>query len=291
LSIPAKTENNSGSKPPIPYINNIERIPPYLAKDVIEFGKLHNEYYKELYPDVKYKPVIEYKMEDYFIRLETPSLFKPNDWIVPTLLTCLIVIAITRSYFSKYLTLALQSLFSYSTAFKLYRENNTLQERVSWALSLLFGINSSLFLIELLDYYEINLFNGKNFVAFLVFIGFFVLLTIAKKIILTFLGIITDELNSFAEYKFTISLFNRGIGLFLIPVVICIPFTKGFLPTLFVELGLGFFALFFLLRIGRGLKIILIKGVSLFYAFLYLCALEFLPLLVLYRFFNSFIFN
>jgi hypothetical protein len=54
-------------------------------------------------------------------------------------------------------------------------------------------------------------------------------------------------------------------------------------PTVMPGLGLGIVVIFYLLSLNRGAKIFLKKHFSILYLILYLCTLEFLPLLLVYN--------
>ena len=81
------------------------------------------------------------------------------------------------------------------------------------------------------------------------------------------------------SYFFTIKL----LGFLLFPIVVCTIFVKGF-PKSYYTIYIIFVTLLYLLTIiSRLIKIIFTKNRNYLDIFLYLCALEFLPLVVLWK--------
>jgi len=79
------------------------------------------------------------------------------------------------------------------------------------------------------------------------------------------------------------------LGLFMLPVVMCLAFVKQISPLVFIYSGFGLISVFLFTRLARGLIIgFNSMRVSKFYLFLYLCTLEFLPLLFAVKFLVKF---
>jgi hypothetical protein len=114
-------------------------------------------------------------------------------------------------------------------------------------------------------------------------IGYFT----TKKVIYYLVGILTESKKEVQEYLFSITVFNRVLGLFLLPVTAIIAFVPFYQPEPLLFTGLGIVMVFYLLSLIRGGKIFLKKHFSIFYLILYLCTLEFLPLLLIYNFLLS----
>jgi hypothetical protein len=78
-------------------------------------------------------------------------------------------------------------------------------------------------------------------------------------------------------------IYTRIFALFLIPVNLILAYSSGsFQIGLFYAMGV-FFGIILLLRIVRTLQVFLYNGYSLFYFILYLCALEIIPILLVYK--------
>ncbi|MFW6389242.1 MAG: DUF4271 domain-containing protein, partial [Marinilabiliaceae bacterium] len=78
-------------------------------------------------------------------------------------------------------------------------------------------------------------------------------------------------------------LMARAFGVMLMPLVALFPFLEPEIRQWVPKIGLGLFILLYVMLIGRGMRLNLRGALSGYYIILYLCALEILPLSVLYR--------
>ena len=76
---------------------------------------------------------------------------------------------------------------------------------------------------------------------------------------------------------------NRITGIVIFPLVAVMPYFSETLVPYAIYAILSIFALSYLFKIFRIFQIINAQNVSLLHFFLYLCALEFLPLLLLVK--------
>jgi len=212
------------------------------------------------------------------------KIFRSNpDWLIGVLVLSIILFATVRLIFNKYLSQLIQSTTSYSTFTRLFRERYFNLFHASFRLDVIFSLVMALFFYQILNNFKINLGFSKSYsvylICLLIVIGYF----IAKKLIYYILGVLTESTFEVHEYLFSITVFNRVLGLFLLPVTA----TIAFVPLTKVEpvlvVGLVIVAIFYLMSLIRGGKIFLKKHFSISYLILYLCTLEFLPLLLIYN--------
>jgi hypothetical protein len=84
----------------------------------------------------------------------------------------------------------------------------------------------------------------------------------------------------FSEYLYNFFIYEKILGVLLLPVVIGIPFMPSvFLPGL-IKIGISLILLCLIIRIIRGISLSFKLKVSILYIILYLCTLEILPLLI-----------
>ena len=203
----------------------------------------------------------------------TKSVF--NQDIIFVLLTIsFLLIAVLRAYYWKYAKLLFMGVFAQRYANQYLREENAFTERVNFITFLLMTINFSLILLKFVP--QASLFE----VAF--FIGGVMLFFILKIGVMLFFGkifIVQDIAKLGVFFSF---LFDRALGFFLFPLVVMLYFfTFEITITLFVAISivcilLLLLKLFWLWKIGTKSF-----GFSQGYIFLYLCALEISPLLLL----------
>jgi len=272
----------------------------YIAPDsLIIFGYKQewSQFRKEYVPKFNYerdlvKPIPYDSQQTVLKHVEVvfpgKKLIRSNpDWLVGVLLLSFLLFASVRLIFNKYLSQLIQSTINYSTFTRLFRERYFNLFHASFRLDLVFSMIFSLFGYQFLSAHKISIGASKSYSAYLLCLGTVIGYYTAKKIIYYFIGILTESKTEVQEYLFNIAVFNRVIGLFLLPVTGII----AFIPLSNVEplfyIGLLLLAIFYLMSLIRGAKIFLKKHFSISYLILYLCTLEFLPLLLIYNFLLS----
>lgn len=205
-----------------------------------------------------------------------------TDWLTIVLVAAMVLIATVRFSYSKYVSNLFQSLLNSSTAFRMFREKNYTILHGAFRLDLLFYIIFSVFVYQVIGFFQLELiYNKLAFFASifgLVFAYFFL-----KKMIYRLLGLIFERGSETNEYLFIVDNFNRTLGIILFPVVALINYYPADRPVYMVVTGLIVVGVFYLFLLQRGFLILLKKHFSIFYLFLYLCTLEILPLLLIYK--------
>jgi hypothetical protein len=130
----------------------------------------------------------------------------------------------------------------------------------------------------------------ENFPGIIAWVEVFAVVIIAvtlRHVICLITGNISDERDAFNEYLKVVYQFFRIIGIISFALVILISYTSvlsaGFLFTAgFIMLGV-----IYMFRIFRLAIIFINRNISIFYLILYLCALEFLPVLMSFKYFTG----
>ena len=205
------------------------------------------------------------------------ALTKPffNQDIIFVLLTIsFLLIAILRASYWKHAKLLFMGVFAQRYANQYLREENAFTERVNFITFLLMAINFSLILLKFIpqtSLLEIIFLIGGVILFFILKIG--MILSFGK------IFMVQDVAKLGVFFSF---LFDRALGFFLFPFVLMLYFfTFEITTTLFVVISivcilLFLLKLFWLWKIGTKSF-----GFSQGYIFLYLCALEISPLLLL----------
>lgn len=176
------------------------------------------------------------------------------------------------------------SVFSLQEAKQLFREEFKLTKRMSLFMGMCF-IMVIAFLIQITNnYFGLILKEhspAAQYLFFIMVLCFTYLIKFLSNYILAFI-VLNDDLCK--EYMFNVVVFSQTIGIILFPFVVCMQFThyptEWFLyPSLIICSG------FYALRMARGFIISASEqNIGILYIFLYLCALEILPLLILIKF-------
>jgi hypothetical protein len=204
------------------------------------------------------------------------------DWITIILTLSLFLFATVRIPYAKYIEHMFQSLVNYPTATRMFREKNYSILHGAFRLDIYFYAIFSLFIYQALKFYGVDL-PISNFVLYLFCIlavlGYFSL----KRMFYSVTAMVSEGQAEASEYWFNLNNYNRVLGLFLFPVVVIIAFSPYFNHHFFLIFGLFITAIFYGMSLQRGILILLKKQFSIFYLFLYLCTLEILPLLLIFK--------
>ena len=147
--------------------------------------------------------------------------------------------------------------------------------RVSVILSLFFIITSSVFISQLVTFYDFKINTVYNLTVVIAFV--ICSIYIVKLMVVSVLGSVFQVQRKAQEYILLIFLFSNVLGLFLLPLVICLTYMEVS-PDVFIYIGLVVIMFFLIVRSIRGFYIGLTSPqISKLYLFMYLCAFEILP--------------
>lgn len=207
---------------------------------------------------------------------------RQTDWTLGVLIIALALFASVRLFFGKYLVQLFLSAVNYTTASRLFRERSVSLTHASFRLDLIFVLTFSLFLFQIFGK-GIDFKVDSSFLKYLMVFGGTVLFILGKQFIYSVQGRLNESNTETREILFNMNLYNRILGLGLIPVTLILAFSRLTDPQIVVALGLGMVLICYVLLVFRGLKILVRKDIPLFYLILYLCTLEILPLFYIYK--------
>ena len=206
--------------------------------------------------------------------------FQP-DWVLGVLLLGFILQAWVQVFYRRRIRQVLMAPYSKRFLNQLIRDGDLLSERISLALGFLYLLTASLLLYQI---YELLLVKrtGSFSEGFLVFVlilaGLFVF-WVLKIGLIRFLAYIFRTRQATSEYILNIFIFNIITGVFLLPLLVFVVYLKS---QVFLWASIIIFILFFVFRFSRGFLIgISIPKFPYVFLFVYLCTLEFLPLVIL----------
>jgi len=235
----------------------------------------------EFQTNVRHKnmfPADSEKMKNSFSGKSSGFLF----WIIMFILVIFaIVVSLNREMTIKLVSSAwLNNLMSF-----LFRNFGSRDFLLYFLLYLNFAANISVLLYLLIR--SRMEFEGLN--LFLLLLASVVLIYIVKHLSLMLSQKVFTSLKEIQSYSFSVMIYNIVLGISLMPVNIFAAFSSSLIAGIFIYIGVFLVVLFYVFRLFRGFISTYSYFVnSIFHFFLYLCAFEILPLLILYRFFVSF---
>ena len=208
-----------------------------------------------------------------------------ESWQIALLLIAVVLLGIVKAFSNNRYNLGIRALINFSVAREINREEQVFFHRSNLLLTISYILSLSLFLYQINKFWldESSKLDVQN--NFLTILGALIILYLGKYFFSILFMFIFDVIGVASEYAFNVSLFNNFLGVMYLPVL-CLSFFTSFpfqellffvaIPIAFVVFSMRLYRLF---QIGKTLGLLYV------YIFLYICTLEILPLVVLYRIF------
>lgn len=207
------------------------------------------------------------------------------DWFTIILVTIIIAVTLLKVFYSKIFFQIFKAFVNNNTANQIVRDENLLVQRASILLSVICYLVFALFTYKITQFYNYeNQYVGQGFIKFL-FIAIFIGISYSVKIItLKLFGNIFNYEKPTVSYIFNLFLINNVLGIVLLPLLIILTYFNSDYFIYILKLCIAIIILFYLYRLIKGVLIwTSIPRYNLFYLFLYICALEIAPLLIIYK--------
>lgn len=208
-----------------------------------------------------------------------------QSWQVVLLLTAVLLVGVVKAFSNNRYRLGLKALFNYSVAQEIIREEQVFFHRSNIFLTIAHALTLSLFLYQLKELLLSKKGDVSGFSGFLIILSAVFVLYMLKYILSKILLFIFNNTSASTEYTFNISLYNNLLGVLLIPILCISYFTIFPFYELVFYIVIPVAILVFVLRLIRLFTIGKSIGLLYVYIFLYICTLEILPLVVLFRIF------
>lgn len=165
------------------------------------------------------------------------------------------------------------------------RDEFFIGSRISIFLSTFFVFTITIFITQVIAFYDITVnttYSLPIVIAILIIIVYGL-----KFLAIALLGAVFQVQRKAKEYITSIFLFCNVLGLFMLPLVVCLTFMRQVPSAVFIYAGIALIAFFILIRMVRGAYIGLKSPkISKIYLFMYLCALEILPIILMVKIFS-----
>ncbi|MBK5202304.1 MAG: DUF4271 domain-containing protein [Prolixibacteraceae bacterium] len=205
-----------------------------------------------------------------------------QSWMTGIFVIVFILFAIVRVFYRNYWGQLLRSSFNNSESKRMFQEKSLVFKHSAFGLDMVFYLMSGIFLYQIADFFSIH-FYSVEWINYFFITGGIIFFIMVKKILYFFMGYITRSSFETSEYVFNMNNYNRVLGLFLFPICISIVFIPRLQQEYLFIIGISIFIFLYFLLLFRGIKILLRKQFPIFYLILYLCSLEILPILYLYK--------
>lgn len=205
------------------------------------------------------------------------------DWYFISILLILTVVAWLSIVYTKFFNSIWVASYNYQMASKTFKDRGVVQKRLGLGLDLIYLVNASLFLY-VLNRFWIPVFSDIGGLLFVIqaFAGLSFLVFL-RIVVMRIIGSIFVRSDLFLEFLYHFFIYNKVIGLVVIPFLLAIPYTQGILQEIIIYTGATAVIAVYLMRLFRVAVYVFKNVVLIFYLILYLCLLEILPVLVIIK--------
>jgi hypothetical protein len=209
-----------------------------------------------------------------------------DQWIITIIIGLLLYTAILNIAFNKNIKNVFLSFYSKRALVQAAKDDAQINFWAFIGLFLLFGLTFGLFLYQLASYKSIY-YSVSGFRLFTSFVVVILLLFAIKFLVLKFVGFIFDIQKLVTEYVSILYLTYFNIAFVFLPVTVCFSLLAAqFIPILLAVAIVLIVIIFTWLYLRSSVNIISNFRFHKFYLFVYLCALEICPILILIKALN-----
>ncbi len=205
-----------------------------------------------------------------------------RDAIFYILVVLVALLAVIRLAFPKYLKNLFLLILQTSVRQKQTREQLLQNNLASVMLNILFFVSGGIYIALFIQYkawvalpfYQLILYSSS--ILFIIYIG--------KYLFLLFSGWVFNASEATSSYTFIVFLVNKVLGIVIIPFLLVLTYSPAPFVQIAITISTGAAFVLFLYRYLISFGIIRLNlKVSALHFFLYLCAVEVLPLLLIYK--------
>jgi hypothetical protein len=210
-------------------------------------------------------------------------------WVESIILFSLLIIVWARNVHTKRFTRISKAFFNIREFYQVVQDEYAMTNSLSIGLVLLFVLILSVFIYQVNGFYNLFASTPSPFLFYLKIVVIVLVFSIIKLLIVNMLGsLFYGRSEKVANFVYNIFLMNNISGIALIPIVIFTAyFTVVSRPAILVASAIVLISIY-LYRMWRAFRISSGEGnVSRLYFFVYLCSLELVPFLVIFKVIGS----
>lgn len=204
-------------------------------------------------------------------------------WMFIFLFILIGIFAWIRLYYGNILIETIQASTNFQVASRIFQDNSLLQKQLDNILYLIYVLSAAYILYVGEMQLKLTPYALTGIRLYLFNLGLLSAFFLIRLILVNLAGFLFNRIKLFREYLYNSFIFNKLLGIVLLPLLVFVVYTSGTLRELFQWVAVAVVLSIVILRIIRGFVFSFKKDVSIFYMFLYICALELAPLALLYK--------
>jgi hypothetical protein len=214
---------------------------------------------------------------------EGRPLPKGEAWVIGVIIFLVLFFSVIKYFFSKEVNSIVESFYSNQILGQINKEDNLFSSWPFVFLYVLFGLIIGMYLYLSAKYLQLS-YPVEGFRLFLLLSAVIIGLFTVKIIVLRLLGFLFDIRRLVREYVSILYLSYFNSALIFLPLVIAFSLTPGRYAGIYGYAGLILLMLIFVFQFLRaGANILSNYRFPKVYLIIYLCALEFCPLIILFK--------
>jgi hypothetical protein len=204
-------------------------------------------------------------------------------WYFIYLFILLGIYAWINIYYGNVITQIFQSSTNFNAANRMFKNTGQLQNQQDLVLYVFYFLSVGFLLYYLEQRTDVLPYDLQGGLLLLFNLSLLAGLLIIRVVIHNIAGLLFNSLKIVREYLYNMFVFNKLMGLVVLPLAFLLVYTRGILQEVVLWTSIVIVLGILVLRLIRGVVFSYKKDVLIFYMFLYLCALEIAPLVLLYR--------
>jgi hypothetical protein len=214
--------------------------------------------------------------------IERAQMHQPA-WLFISLFVLAGIYAWIRIQYGSILIQTIKSSANFQVASGMFMDNSLLQKQLDNVLYFFYFLSVGYLMYIAETRFRLFPYGFTGGKLFLFNLGLLSGMFLTRMVLMYLAGFLFNRLRIFREYLYNMFIFNKILGISVLPLLIFVVYTTGFLREMFHFAALATVSAIFVMRLIRGIVFSFKKDVSIFYMFLYLCALEIVPLALFYR--------
>ena len=207
-----------------------------------------------------------------------------NSWVTLVIMIVLVLITLLKNNYNQQFNKLLSLLYSEKYYTDYVKINPLLFNRFHFLFFFVIIFNLSLLIFFVFKTFYSELITNDFYFYFQIFN--ITVLFILVRYVIGFLLSIIFELNDEQRYLTFLKMSNLSfLSIILFPLIIVVAYSVGFFQKFLLIVGLILFVVLSLFNYIKLIKNERLNFTNLFYLFLYLCALEIAPFIVIYKLF------
>jgi hypothetical protein len=212
-----------------------------------------------------------------------------SDWLILLIIFSFILLALVRFFFDNYIRRTVLSVVNTKFSIKLFEEVNPNASMASFLLIFIFLLNFSIYAFEIFDFFNLKGLNQTDYILFIQTFLFICVFFAGKYIINRTVGFIFNSDMLISQYIHHVYIYNKLIGILLFPVILIIPYIHSDYTKFSIYFSVIIISIIIILQILNSGIIIIKKHLPYYYMILYLCSVELLPFLLLFKYLKDYL--